>query len=91
MIAEIIYYNVAWFTIMALVGIVSGIIWAWKPHVALIVFTMIIGFIVWSVWITINDGVTTFTNVPPLYYYIGAVIGGLTFSTWFDLGKNIYQ
>ena len=90
MITEIIYYNSGWLATIILAGILSGIIWAWRPKIAVIIFGMAIGMFIWTGWRILTDGIVAFADAPPLYYYIGSCLGGAGWNTWFRIGKDVY-
>jgi len=52
MITEILYYNMAWLFAAILAGVLSGIVWAWRPKIAVIIFGMAIGMLIWTGWRT---------------------------------------
>ena len=93
MLSEIIAYNTAWFVSFALTAILSGIVWTWKPVVAVIAFTLFVACLVFLVVCMSIPPVKSgggFSTDLQWYYFIGSICGGLVWSTMFGAGKNIY-
>lgn len=93
MIPEIIAYNVGWFVSFTLTGILSGIVWKWKPVVAVIAFAVFAAWLIFSVLymsITPVESGGGFSTDLRWYHFIGSMCGGLVWTTMFGVGKNIY-
>ena len=93
MLSEIIMYNAAWFVSFALAGTLSGIVWKWKPIIAIIAFTL---FVTWFILSIVCMSITPveagggFSTGKQWYYFIGSMCGGIVWRTMFGAGKNIY-
>jgi hypothetical protein len=86
-------YNAAWFVSFALAGILSGIIWKWKPIIAMIAFVLFVTWFILSIMymsITPVEAGGGFSTDMQGYHFIGSMCGGLVWSTMFGVGKNIY-
>ena len=93
MISEIITYNVAWFVSFVLTGILSGIIWKWKPTIAIIAFALFVTWFVFSIAYMSTTPIEAgggFSTDKQWYYFIGSACGGIVWRMMFDRGKNIY-
>lgn len=93
MLYEIIMSNVSCFVIFAVGGVAAGFVWKWKPIVAKI------GLILFATWFILSIAwvATTpvelgggFSTDKQWYHFIGALCGGMVWSTMFEIGKNVY-
>lgn len=87
-IDAIMFHNLAWFAMLAIVGVIGGAVWAWSPRVFIVIsFVFGVYFIV-LVWHALATD--AFADARPFYYYIGCVAAGMTWDMWFNIGERIY-
>lgn len=89
MISEIIHANVICFMLIVLLGVVSGIVYAWRPNIAVFLYAVgILCVIAMVVYDVLTSGFGDFGH---WYEYIGLFIGAITWDIWVKSGKKVYN
>ena len=88
MITEIIVYNSMVFAIFAIACVLIGIVYAWQPKIAVCVVGVLAIVAIFAAISALGTGEIA---DEPLHCMIGGFVGGMTWRTWFDAGKDIYN